>query len=362
MIGDTQYKWKAVDGDISDCGGSKKWRCTLLSGDLRDGVSVPSNQGQGRTPIATFTPPQQHLRNAELRIFANLSQQPRNPILPTHGYPVSHSDSTSPSVPSDSALSHSRHPCSSTRGLRLLPWNHAECRAVVQLGGQSRPQATTGARASIDRQPARDRSPVSANLTGYTAPFPTPSAQATRLVTSSLPRENEFSSQNLVRPRRNRGPSDGILTGAIHQSTSERRHPLPIFSPVALEPPPLAMIDGLMTCCILLAAGRLEHRNAQSELPASSSSPSAPLSQGISDGLQLTTNQRRDFEISPQIGLPRHILEIQRQLYESYMAAGSTPTLPVYEVSEENSAEEGFRSIESHPSSLPPSYSIVSRD
>jgi len=360
MIGDVLYKWKVVEGDISGWSGSKKWRCTLLSGDPRDGPSLPGNQAQRRNSIATFTPPQQHFRNAELQIFANLPQPPRTPILPPHRYPVSPSASTHPAIPSHFARSHPSRPYTASSTRELQPRSHAEYTAVTHLGGQLRPRAVATTRVSIGGEPARDQPLVSANEIGYTASFPAPLAHTPRSGTPSLPRANEFSSQNLIGPRRNRGPSDGILTGAISPPASERRQPAPIASPsVALESPPLAMIDGLMICGILLAAGRLEYRGAQSEPPASSSSPSAPLDQGTLDGPPLTMSQQRDLGISSQFSLPRHILGIQRQLYESYMAVVSTSSLPTYEAIEESSAGVDFRSIENQPSPLPPSYSVM---
>lgn len=350
MIGDMQYKWKIMQGDISGWGGSKKWRCTLLSGDLKDGVSLPGNQGQGRNSIATFTPPQQHFRNAELQIFANVSQQPRIPDFP---YPVSLSAPMHPHIPSHFARSHTPRPCTSSSTQEFQPQSHVEYTAVTHPGEQLRPRAMAVAGTRIGGESAGDRPPVSANVIGYTAPFPAAPAHTTRSATSSLPRANEFSSQNLVGPRRNRGPSDGVLTGAISPSASERRQSaFTATPPVALEPPPLALIDGLMICGILLAAGRLEYRDAQSEPPASSNSPLEPVDQGPLD-------QQGHLGISSQIGLPRHILGIQRQLYESYMEVGSTLTLPTYEATEESSAGESFRSIETQPSTLPPSYSVV---
>jgi len=360
MIGDMQYKWKAVQGDISSWGGSKKWRCTLLSGDLKDAVSLPGNQGQGNNSIATFTPPQQHFRNAELQIFANVSQQPRIPVVPSYEYPVSPSTSTHPGIPSNFARSHSSRPCtpSSTQEFRLQ--SHAEYTAATHLGGHFRPRAMTTAGARIGGEPTIDRPPVRANVIGYTAPFPAPLAHTNRSTISSPPRANVYSSQNLVGPRRNRGPSDGILTGAMSSSASERRQSASTATPsVALEPPPLATIDGLMICGILLAAGRLEYRDAQSELPAPSNSPPEPVDQDPLDRPQFTANEQIHFGVSSQISLPTHILGIQRQLYESYMAVGSTLTLPIYEATEESAAGESFRSIESQPSTLPPSYSVV---
>ena len=355
MIGGMQYKWKPAEAEISGWSPSKKWRCTLLSGDFRDGVSVPGKQGQGRTPIATFTPPQQRLRNAELQIFANLSQQPRSSVSLPHGYPVSRSASTQPS---HLAHLHSPSPYILSPTQEPRPQNYAEYTTVAQLGGQSRPRATTGP--SVSRGSARERSPVRAIGYGYTASFPGRPAQSIRSATSALPTANEPSSRNLVGPRRNRGPSDGVLTGAISPSASERRQPPPISTPpAALESPPLAVIDGLITCCILLAAGKLEYRGAQSEPPASPSSPSAPIDQRAQDGRQLTTNRQGALETVPQFGLPRPIVEVQRQLYERYMVAGSTSTLPIYEATEESSAAEGFRLSESQPPSLPPSYSAM---
>lgn len=349
MIGDIEYKWKAAEAEVSGLSPSKKWRCTMLSGDLRDGVSVLDGQGQRRIPIATFTPPQQR-RNAELQIFANLSQQPHSSVLLPHGYPISRSASTQPAIPSHFAPSHSPG----------QPRNYAENTAAARPGGQLWPRVTIRARVNIGRESAGERPPIGANDNGYTAPFPARPAHNIRSATSSLPRANESFSQNLVGPRRNRGPSDGILTGAISPSASERRRPEPISTPpAALESPRLAVIDGLMTCCILLAAGRLEYRSAQSEPPASFSSPSAPIDQRTQDGPQLPANRQGGLEIVSQIGLPRHILEVQRQLYESYMVAGSTSTLPIYEASEESSAAGDFRLIENQPSSLPPSYSTM---
>jgi len=344
-----QYKWKTVEGDFS-----RTWRCTLLPGELRDGVSVPSNQGQGRTSIATFIPPQQRLRHAELHIFANSSPQPCVSNSHLYGYRAPNFASSHQGIPSHSSLSRSPRPSVSSPTGELR--SQAGYTAVAQPGGASRPQAATGARVSIGGGPARER-PTSASVIGYLAPFPAPLAQTTRSATSSLPRANEISSQNLVGPRRNRGPSDGVLTGATSLSASERRQPAPTSTPpAALESPPLAVIDGLMTCCILLAAGRLEYREAQSEPPASSGSPLAHIDQGTSDGPQLTMNQQSGLGVLSQIGLPRHILEVQRQLYESYMAVGSTSTLPVYQATEESPPGDGFRSIESQP--LPPSYSV----
>ena len=349
-----------MQGDISSWGGSKKWRCTLLSGDLKDGVSSPGSQGQGRNSIATFTPPQQHFRNAELQIFANVSQQPLIPDFPPHEYPVSLSAPMHPEIPSHFSRSHTPRPCTSSSTQEFQPQSHAEYTAVTHPGEQFRPRAVAVAGARIGRESASDRPPVSANVMGYTAPFPAPSAHTTRSATSSLPRANEFSSQNLVGPRRNRGPSDGVLTGAISPSASERRQPaFTATPPVALEPPPLALIDGLMICGILLAAGRLEYRDAQSEPPASSNSPLEPVDQGPLDWPQSATNQQGHLGISSQIGLPRHILGIQSQLYESYREVGSTSTLPTYEATEESSAGESFRSIENQPSTQPPSYSVV---
>ena len=345
-----QYRWKVVQGDVPVWSGSKKWSCTLLSGE--DGTSLPGNHGQGRNSIATFIPPQQHSRDAELQIFANRPQQPRTPVF--HEYPLSPSTAMHPSIPSHIADSHSRpHTSSSVRELQLQ--GRAEYTTAPYPGGQLRSRAvTTGG------ESARGRPPVSANMIGYTAPFPAPLTHTTRPATPSSPRANEFSRQNFVGPRRNRGPSDGILTGAIRSSVSERRQPTLIATPpVALEPPPLAMIDGLMICGILLAAGRLEYRDAQSELPASSGSPPGPIDQGASDGPSLTTNQERHLGISSPIDLPSHILGIQRQLYESYMAVESTLTLPAYEATEESSTGESFRSIEGQPFTLPPSYSVV---
>ena len=356
MIGDMQYKWKVVQGDISSWGGCKKWRCTLLSGDLKNGTSLPGNHGQGRNSIATFTPPQQHFKNAELHIFANLSQPPRNPAFPPHECPPSVSTSMHSGIPSHSAGSHSPRISSSTR--ELQPRSRAEYTAVTHQGGQLRSRAVTAGGG-----PTRLRPPVSANMIGYTAPFPAPPTHTTRSATPSSPRANEFPSQNFVGRRRNRGPSDGVLTGAINLSASERRQPELIATPpVALEPPPLAVIDGLMICGILLAAGRLEYRDAQSEPPASSSPPLGPIDQGASDGPQLTTNEQRHLGISSQIGLPSHILGIQRQLYESYMAVESTLTLPTYQATEESSTGESFRSIETQPFTLPPSYSVVGEE
>src|SRR5258706_12712588 len=302
MIGDMQYRWKVVQGDISGWSGSKKWRCTLLSGDLKDGTSLPGNHGQGRNSIATFTPPQQHFRDAELQIFANLPQQPRTPVF--HEYPLSPSTSMHPGIPSHFADSHSPRPYTSSSTRELQPQSRAEYTTLTHPGGQLRPRAvTTGG------ESARGRPPVSANMIGYTAPFPAPLPHTTRSATPSSPRANEFSSQNFVGPRRNRGPSDGTLTGAISLSASERRQPTLIATPpVALGPPPLAMIDGLMICGILLAAGKLEYRDAQSDLPAPSSSPPGPGDEGASDGPQPTTNQESLRGISPQIGRSRHIL------------------------------------------------------
>jgi hypothetical protein len=354
MVNNVQYKWKAADGDISRWNGSKKWRCTLLSGDLRDAVSVPGTQGQGRSPIATFTPPQQRLRNSELHIFADLPQQPRIPVFPHYGYPVSNSASTRPGIPSHFPPSHSPRPSTSLSTGERQPRNHVDYTAVGQLGGQARPQTTIWASFSTGGESARVRPPVRPNTAGFSAPFPAPLAQAT---TSSFPRANEVSSQNLIGPRRNRGPSDGVLTGAMNPSASERCRPAPsVILPVALQPPPLAMIDGLVTCCILLAAGRLEYRDAQTE--TSAHLPLAPPDQGTSDRPQLTPNRQESLGVSLQIALPDHILDIQKQLYERYMAAGSSTTLPMYEAAEERSGG-GFRSIESPPSSLPPSYSTM---
>lgn len=352
IIGDMQYRWKVVRGDISGWSGSKKWRCTLLSGDLKDGTSLPGNHGQGRNSIATFTPPQQHFRNAELQIFANLSQQPRTPIFPPHECPPSLSTSMHPGMPSHFAGSHSPRSHTSSLTRELQPRSRAEYTAATHQGGQLRSRAV-----ATGGESARDRPPVSANMIGYTAPFPAPSTHTTRSVTSPPPRANEFPSQNFVGPRRNRGPSDGVLTGAMNLSASERRQPELIATPpVALEPPPLAMIDGLMICGILLAAGRLEYRDAQSEPPASSSSPPGPVDQGASDGPQLTTNEQR------LLGLPSHILGIQRQLYESYVAVESTLTLPTYQATEESPTGQSRRSIETQPFTLPPSYSVVGEE
>jgi hypothetical protein len=309
MIGDIQYKWKVVQGDISSWGGSKKWRCTLLSGDLKEGVSLPGNQGQGRNSIATFTPPQQHFRNAELQIFANVSQQLRIPVVLPHEYPVSPSASTHPSIPPHFARSHSPRPRTSPSTQEFRLQSHVEYTAATHLGGHFRPRGVTAAGTRIGGEPARDRPPIRANVVGYTAPFPAPLAHTNRSTASSLPRANVFSSQNLVGPRRNRGPSDGTLTGAICPSASERRQPASTATPVALEPPPLAMIDGLMICGILLAAGRLEYQDAQSEPPASSSSPPEPVDQGPLDRPQLTTNQQ---DISGlHISVLRHKLAFQ---------------------------------------------------
>lgn len=357
IIGDMQYRWKVVQGDVSSWSGSKKWRCTLLSGDPKDGTSLPGNHGQWRNSIATFIPPQQqHFRDAELQIFANISQQPRTPVF--HEYPLSPSTSMHPSIPSHVAGSHSPRPHSSSSIRELQLQGRAEYTTVTHPGGQLRSRAV-----ATGGESARGRPPVSANMIGYTAPFPAPLPHTTRPAMPSSPRANEFSPRNFVGPRRNRGPSDGILTGAIRLSASERRQPTLVATPpVALEPPPLAMIDGLMVCGILLAAGRLEYRDAQSEPPASSGSPPGPIDQGASDGPPLTTNQERHLGISSQIDLPSHILGIQRQLYESYMAVESTLTLPEYVATEESSTGESFRSIEGQPFTLPPSYSVVGRE